>query len=86
MEKDVTILNEEGLHARPAAVLVKKASSFSSDIQIKTADKKVNAKSLMSVMTLGLKKDAQLTIIANGEDAEVAINEMSKLVEDKFGL
>ena len=86
MEKIITILNEEGLHARPAAVLVKKASSFRSDIVLKVDDKEVNAKSLMSVMTLGLKKDAQIQVVANGDDAEKALNELSELAQNKFGL
>ena len=86
MEKIITILNEEGLHARPAAVLVKKASSFRSDIVLKVDDKEVNAKSLMSVMTLGLKKDAQIQVVANGDDAEKALNELSGLAQNKFGL
>ena len=86
MEKTITILNEEGLHARPAAVLVKTASSFNSDIVLKTADKEVNAKSLMSVMTLGLKKGAVVEVIANGEDAEKALTEISDLATNKFGL
>ena len=86
MEKTLKILNEEGLHARPAAVLVKKASSFQSDIKLKTADKEVNAKSLMSDMTLGLKKDAEVQIIADGDDAQKVIDEISDLVQTKFGL
>ena len=86
MEKIITVLNEEGLHARPAAVLVKKASSFTSDILLKVGDKEVNAKSLMSVMTLGLKKEAQIQVIAKGDDAEKALNELSELAQNKFGL
>ena len=86
MEATLTILNNEGLHARPAAILVKKASSFSGNIQIKTDGKEANAKSLMSVMSLGLKKDAQMTIVADGDQASEAIEQITELVNNKFGL
>lgn len=81
MEKIVTILNEEGLHARPAGILVKAASAFESNIEINS----VNAKSIMSVMSLGLTKDAEVTLKAEGTDAEEALNALSELVNNKFG-
>ena len=86
MEVKLTILNDEGLHARPAAMLVKKASSFESDIKIKANGKEANAKSLMSVMTLGLKKDAELVFLIEGSDAESAATGLSELVNNKFDL
>jgi phosphocarrier protein HPr len=84
MERTITILNEEGLHARPAGIFVKAANGFSSDIEIDYNGNKVNAKSIMSLMTLGLSKDAQAVLSADGADAEVALNHLESLVNNKF--
>ncbi|MBF0208544.1 MAG: HPr family phosphocarrier protein [Oligoflexia bacterium] len=84
MERVVEILNETGLHARPAGILVKAASSFKSNIEIKTEKAVVNAKSIMSVLSLGLTKGSKITIIAHGEDEEIALNSLVALIEKKF--
>lgn len=84
MEKTVTLLNEEGLHARPAGVLVKKASEFKSAIEIRANGAAKNAKSIMGLMSLGLEKGAQITIVATGEDEAQAVDAIAKLVADKF--
>ncbi len=86
MEKTVRVLNEEGLHARPAAILVKEANGFSSDINIVVNGNPTNAKSIMGLMALGLKKDAEFTIAANGEDEQAAVDALANLVENKFNL
>ena len=86
METTLTIKNDEGLHARPAAMLVKTATGFKSDIQLKSESKQANAKSLMSVMSLGLKKDASFTVIASGEDESEAVAQITDLVNNKFNL
>ena len=77
----VKISNDTGLHARPATLLVKKASSFKSDVSVEANGKKVNAKSLIGILSLGATKDTEITIITSGEDEIDAINELSKLVE-----
>lgn len=85
MEKTVTIKNASGLHARPAGMFVKKASEFKSIVEIKAKDKVVNAKSIMGIMSLGLGQGDTVTIVADGNDAEDAINELVELVESGFG-
>ena len=62
----VTILNETGLHARPASVFVNTAAKFKSDLTIQKEEKKVNAKSILSVLGLGVTKGTELTISAEG--------------------
>ncbi len=85
MEKKVVIKNESGLHARPAGLLVKKASEFKSDIEIEFNGKKINGKSIMGIMSLGLDKNSEIKIIANGDDAEGAVNALAELIESGFG-
>lgn len=84
VEIQKTVLNEEGLHARPAGIFAKKASVYSSKIELIYNSKTVNAKSAMSLMTMGLQKGNQFSIRAEGPDAEVAIKELSLLVDQKF--
>ena len=85
MEKTVTIKNASGLHARPAGMFVKKASEFKSTVEIKAKEKVVNAKSIMGIMSLGLGQGDTVTIMANGDDAENAVNSLVELVESGFG-
>ena len=84
MQTTVTVLNEEGLHARPAGMLVKLANTFSSEIELAIDDETANAKSIMSIMGLGLTKDSVVTISATGNDAELALQEITKLFNNKF--
>ncbi|MCT4619363.1 MAG: HPr family phosphocarrier protein [Marinisporobacter sp.] len=85
MEKSAKILNESGMHARPAGAFVKMATSFTSDIQIETNGKTLNAKSIMNLLSLGLKKDDEIRIIANGDDEKEAVEALANLVNSKFG-
>ncbi|KOA18105.1 phosphocarrier protein HPr [Clostridium homopropionicum DSM 5847] len=85
MEKTVVIKNEKGIHIRPAGEFVKTASKYKSQVQIDFKGKKVNGKSVMILMSLGLKKGNEITIITNGEDAEEALNALVELVESGFG-
>ncbi len=62
--------------ARPVAVLVQKASQFESKVYIQAGDKKINAKSIMGMMSLGLAQDAEVTVYAEGEDAQAAVDEL----------
>lgn len=84
MEKTIRILNEEGLHARPAGILVKKANEFQSKIEVRVQGVAKNAKSIMGLMSLGLKKDDEITLVANGDDEAAAIEALSSLVARKF--
>lgn len=82
----VKVLNDEGLHARPAGILVKTASNFSCTIELEVDGDSANAKSIMSIMGLGLTKDTEVTITASGNDAQKAILELTKLFNNKFHL
>ena len=79
------IVNELGMHARPAAMFVKLASRFRSDIFVSKGEEQVNGKSIMGVMMLAAGKGTKLKITAVGDDAEAAIVEFEKLVKSKFG-
>ncbi|MFP4020982.1 MAG: HPr family phosphocarrier protein [Halanaerobium sp.] len=80
-EKKVIITNKTGLHARPAAQFVQKAGKFNSKIEIIFEEKEVNAKSIMGVMSLGVGKDDQIIIKADGDDAEKAVEELVDFIE-----
>lgn len=82
----VKVLNEEGLHARPAGVLVKTASAFNAEIELAVDGDTANAKSIMSIMGLGLTKDTEVVITAQGSDAELALKEITNLFNNKFHL
>lgn len=80
--KEVVVKNSTGLHARPATLLVKKASGFKSDITIECNGKKANVKSLIGVLSLGVTKDAVIKVEANGDDETLAVEEIAKLIEN----
>ena len=80
-EKKVIITNKTGLHARPAAQFVQKAGKFDSKIEIVFEEKEVNAKSIMGVMSLGVGKGNEITVRAEGEDAEEAVKELVEFIE-----
>jgi phosphocarrier protein len=84
-EQSVRILNKNGLHARPAAEIVKAASKFKSDITISREDIEVNGKSIMGVMMLAAECGAEITLRASGPDADDAIAAIASLVAHKFG-
>lgn len=84
-ERTVRITNKLGLHARPAAEFVKLASRFSSEIRVRKGDVEVNGKSIMGVMMLAAECGSSLTIIAAGDDAAAALDELALLVDNKFG-
>ncbi|MEM9532534.1 MAG: HPr family phosphocarrier protein [Pseudomonadota bacterium] len=84
-EQTVTICNRLGLHARAAARLFKTASAFECDVRLKNDDREVNAKSIMGVMMLAAAKGTELTLVADGPDAEAALEAISALIADRFG-
>jgi len=85
MEKMVKILNEQGLHARPASIFVKTASKFKSTVSIVHENGTANAKSIINIMSLGLKKDEEIKIITEGIDEKEAMDALLVLIESKFG-
>ncbi len=84
-EQSVQILNKNGLHARPAAEIVKAASKFKSDITISREDIEVNGKSIMGVMMLAAEYGSTVMLRASGPDAEQAVDALSKLIANRFG-
>ncbi|CAI9389843.1 MULTISPECIES: phosphocarrier protein HPr [Bacillaceae] len=84
-EKTFTVIDETGIHARPATLLVSTASKYKSDMQISFKGKSVNLKSIMGVMSLGVPKGGEITISATGED-EVEAVEGVETVLKKEGL
>jgi phosphocarrier protein len=85
IEREATIVNQEGLHARPAARIVRLASSFDSDIEISKDGFGVNGKSIMGVMMLAAEFGSSITIKADGPDARQAVDALAQLVADGFG-
>ena len=84
ISKEVLINNQVGLHARPATFFIQKANEFKSSIWIEKDDRRVNAKSLLGVLSLGIIKGTTITIIADGADQEEAIETLSKLIDSDF--
>jgi phosphocarrier protein len=84
-ERDVKILNKLGIHARPAAEIVKAAGKFKSNITIIRDDLEVNAKSIMGVMMLAAEFGAVVTLRAIGDDADAALDALAAVIAAKFG-
>jgi phosphocarrier protein HPr len=84
-ERAVEVVNEAGIHARPAAEIVKKAAKFKSEIVIIKDDLEVNAKSIMGVMMLAAECGSTVIIRAEGDDAEAAIDALADLIASRFG-
>ncbi len=84
ISRDVTIKNNVGLHARPATFFVQKAVSYSSSIWVEKEDCRVNAKSLLGVLSLGIVKGTKITIIADGSDESEAVEGLISLVDSEF--
>ncbi len=82
--KSVTVLNEEGLHARPASLFAQMANQFNARILVTRGEESVDGKSILSILTLGATKGVQLTIRAEGADADLAVEQLSHLVESGF--
>jgi phosphotransferase system HPr (HPr) family protein len=79
-EQEVTLANEVGLHARPAAVFSKAASRFAADVTIAKGDQEANAKSIMAVLKLDVRRGDRVRLAAEGEDAGEAVAELIELV------
>lgn len=85
IQRDLTIVNKLGLHARAAAKFVTTASSYQAAIQVTKGGRIVNGKSIMGVMMLAAGKGSVITLSADGPDAETALDGLATLVADRFG-
>ncbi len=82
--KDVVVQNQVGLHARPATFFIQKANEFKSSIWVEKEERRVNAKSLLGVLSLGIVGNTPIRVIADGVDEEKAVEALVKLVESGF--
>jgi phosphocarrier protein len=82
--KDVVVKNQVGLHARPATFFIQKANEFKSSIWVEKEERRVNGKSLLGVLSLGIIGGTSIRIIADGADEELAVNSLVALVESEF--
>ena len=85
ISRGVTIRNSVGLHARPATFFVQKANSYKSSIWVEKEDCRVNAKSLLGVLSLGISKGTAITLIADGVDEADAVEGLIQLIDSGFG-
>lgn len=82
--KDIEVKNQVGLHARPATFFIQKANEYKSSIWVEKEERRVNAKSLLGILSLGIVGGAQIRIIADGSDEQLAVDGLVKLVESEF--
>jgi phosphocarrier protein HPr len=85
IQKELTIRNKMGMHARPAAQFVKRASKYQCDVWVEKDDEPVNGKSIMGLMMLAAGRGETIKIIADGNDAEAAVADLDELVTSGFG-
>ena len=84
VKHDVTITNNIGLHARPATFFIQKANSYKASIWLEKDDRKVNAKSLLGVLSMGIAKGMTVTLVAEGADEAAAIEGLVELIQNSF--
>lgn len=84
ISKEITVNNQVGLHARPATFFIQKANEFKSSIWIEKDDRRVNAKSLLGVLSLGIVKGTTVSIVADGADEAQAIQTLAELIDSDF--
>jgi phosphocarrier protein len=82
--REIAIVNDVGLHARPATFFIQKANSYKASIWIEKEDRRVNAKSLLGVLSMGIVKGTVITLIADGEDEAEAIDGLEKLIANEL--
>lgn len=82
--KEITVQNQVGLHARPATFFIQRANEFKSAIWVEKEERRANAKSLLGVLSLGITGGTQIKIIADGQDEEVAVESLEKLIISGF--
>ena len=84
LSNDVTVQNSVGLHARPATFFIQRANEFKSSIWVEKDERRVNAKSLLGVLSLGIVKGTTIKIVADGSDEEEAVKTLVELIESNF--
>ena len=84
VSNEVTVQNSVGLHARPATFFIHRAKEFKSSIWVEKDERRVNAKSLLGVLSLGIVKGTKINIVADGSDQEEAVNTLVALIESNF--
>lgn len=84
VSNDVTVQNSVGLHARPATFFIQRANEFKSSIWVEKDDRRVNAKSLLGVLSLGIVKGTTIKLVADGSDEEEAVKTLVELIESNF--
>ena len=84
LTREVTITNSIGLHARPATFFIQKANSYKSSIWVEKDDRRVSAKSLLGVLSLGIAMGMTVTLIADGQDEGAALDGLSELIDKGF--
>ena len=82
--KEILVCNQVGLHARPATFFIQKANEFKSGIWIEKEERRVNAKSLLGVLSLGITRGVNITVLAEGPDEEDAVNALVELISSNF--
>ena len=85
LTREFEILNQNGVHARPAALFVKTAARFDSDVAVEKDGNRVSGKSIMGMMTLEASMGSKIVVLIEGPDAEAAMAELQALIEGKFG-
>ena len=80
--REITVKNEVGLHARPATYFIQKANEFKRGIGVEKEERRVNAKSLLGVLSVGIMKDTTVTLIADGSDEKEAVDALAELIEN----
>lgn len=82
--KEVVVTNSVGLHARPATFFIQKSNEFKSSIWVEKGDRRINAKSLLGILSLGIIKGTEIKIIADGVDEEAAVSSLISLIENEL--
>ncbi|MDR1157111.1 MAG: HPr family phosphocarrier protein [Oscillospiraceae bacterium] len=84
VSREVTVNNQVGLHARPATFFIQKANEYKSSIWVEKEERRVNAKSLLGVLSLGIIRGTQINIMADGADEEDAVDALEELISSNF--
>ena len=84
IQREVTITNSTGLHARPATFFIQKANTYRSSVWVVKDDRRVSAKSLLGVLSIGIAKGMTITLLADGDDEQAAIDGLVELIETGF--
>ena len=82
--REVTVRNSVGLHARPATFFIQKANTYKSSIWVEKDERRVNAKSLLGVLSLGVTEGMSITLMADGQDEAAAVEGLAEMVENGF--